>query len=270
MLVVVCAHFRRLLERRTGAETTLKEPKLSSAPWHPLRRCSSRLCQISMLMPVPRCQGECYMLCMCHLPSHKAPLAQEVHAPAAVEEVLAPPAPAAVKEVLAPPAPAAVEEVLAPPAPAAVKEVLAPPAPAAVKEVLAPPAPAAVEEVLAPPAPALTLLQQEFLAEEKAAREKVQEMVKRYRAMNRGPMNKMQQIEVDNLFRALIKTAQLKKMEAEEEEARCSQARHRIAPACRLVAWSHVPGSQLGSCRRGQIPSCLTRNTRTCFPLGFY
>ncbi|CAJ1349342.1 unnamed protein product [Effrenium voratum] len=163
-------------------------------------------------------EGECYMLCMCHLPSHKAPLAQEVHAPAAVEEVLAPPAPAAVKEVLAPPAPAAV------------KEVLAPPAPAAVKEVLAPPAPAAVEEVLAPPAPALTLLQQEFLAEEKAAREKVQEMVKRYRAMNRGPMNKMQQIEVDNLFRALIKTAQLKKMEAEEEEARCSQA-HNLAPA---------------------------------------
>ncbi|CAJ1349341.1 unnamed protein product [Effrenium voratum] len=151
-------------------------------------------------------EGECYMLCMCHLPSHKAPLAQEVHAPAAVEEVLAPPAPAAVKEVLAPPAPAAVEEVLAPPAPAA------------------------VEEVLAPPAPALTLLQQEFLAEEKAAREKVQEMVKRYRAMNRGPMNKMQQIEVDNLFRALIKTAQLKKMEAEEEEARCSQA-HNLAPA---------------------------------------
>ncbi|CAJ1349345.1 unnamed protein product [Effrenium voratum] len=143
---------------------------------------------------------------------------EEVHAPAAVEEVLAPPAPAAVKEVLAPPAPAAV------------KEVLAPPAPAAVKEVLAPPAPAAVEEVLAPPAPALTLLQQEFLAEEKAAREKVQEMVKRYRAMNRGPMNKMQQIEVDNLFRALIKTAQLKKMEAEEEEARCSQA-HNLAPA---------------------------------------
>ncbi|CAJ1376585.1 unnamed protein product [Effrenium voratum] len=172
-------------------------------------------------------EGEYYMLCMCHLPSHKAPLAQEVHAPAGVEEVLAPPAPAAVK---APPAPAAVEEVLAPPAPAAVKEVLAPPAPAAVKEVLAPPAPAAVEEVLAPPAPALTLLQQEFLAEEKAAREKVQEMVKRYRAMNRGPMNKMQQIEVDNLFRALIKTAQLKKMEAEEEEARCSQA-HNLAPA---------------------------------------
>ncbi|CAJ1349340.1 unnamed protein product [Effrenium voratum] len=155
-------------------------------------------------------EGECYMLCMCHLPSHKAPLAQEVHAPAAVEEVLAPPAPAAVKEVLAPPAPAAVEEVLAPPAPAA------------------------VEEVLAPPAPALTLLQQEFLAEEKAAREKVQEMVKRYRAMNRGPMNKMQQIEVDNLFRALIKTAQLKKMEAEEEEARCSQA-HNLAPADEAV-----------------------------------
>ncbi|CAJ1376590.1 unnamed protein product [Effrenium voratum] len=156
---------------------------------------------------------------------------EEVHAPAGVEEVLAPPAPAAVK---APPAPAAVEEVLAPPAPAAVKEVLAPPAPAAVKEVLAPPAPAAVEEVLAPPAPALTLLQQEFLAEEKAAREKVQEMVKRYRAMNRGPMNKMQQIEVDNLFRALIKTAQLKKMEAEEEEARCSQA-HNLAPADEAV-----------------------------------
>ncbi|CAJ1376587.1 unnamed protein product [Effrenium voratum] len=176
-------------------------------------------------------EGEYYMLCMCHLPSHKAPLAQEVHAPAGVEEVLAPPAPAAVK---APPAPAAVEEVLAPPAPAAVKEVLAPPAPAAVKEVLAPPAPAAVEEVLAPPAPALTLLQQEFLAEEKAAREKVQEMVKRYRAMNRGPMNKMQQIEVDNLFRALIKTAQLKKMEAEEEEARCSQA-HNLAPADEAV-----------------------------------
>ncbi|CAJ1376583.1 unnamed protein product [Effrenium voratum] len=155
-------------------------------------------------------EGEYYMLCMCHLPSHKAPLAQEVHAPAGVEEVLAPPAPAAVKEVLAPPAPAAV------------------------KEVLAPPAPAAVEEVLAPPAPALTLLQQEFLAEEKAAREKVQEMVKRYRAMNRGPMNKMQQIEVDNLFRALIKTAQLKKMEAEEEEARCSQA-HNLAPADEAV-----------------------------------
>ncbi|CAJ1376591.1 unnamed protein product [Effrenium voratum] len=152
-------------------------------------------------------EGEYYMLCMCHLPSHKAPLAQEVHAPAGVEEVLAPPAPAAVK---------------------------APPAPAAVEEVLAPPAPAAVKEVLAPPAPALTLLQQEFLAEEKAAREKVQEMVKRYRAMNRGPMNKMQQIEVDNLFRALIKTAQLKKMEAEEEEARCSQA-HNLAPADEAV-----------------------------------
>ncbi|CAJ1376584.1 unnamed protein product [Effrenium voratum] len=144
----------------------------------------------------------------------------------------APIAAAATKEEVH--APAGVEEVLAPPAPAAVKEVLAPPAPAAVKEVLAPPAPAAVEEVLAPPAPALTLLQQEFLAEEKAAREKVQEMVKRYRAMNRGPMNKMQQIEVDNLFRALIKTAQLKKMEAEEEEARCSQA-HNLAPADEAV-----------------------------------
>ncbi|CAJ1376588.1 unnamed protein product [Effrenium voratum] len=141
----------------------------------------------------------------------------------------APIAAAATKEEVH--APAGVEEVLAPPAPAAVK---APPAPAAVEEVLAPPAPAAVKEVLAPPAPALTLLQQEFLAEEKAAREKVQEMVKRYRAMNRGPMNKMQQIEVDNLFRALIKTAQLKKMEAEEEEARCSQA-HNLAPADEAV-----------------------------------
>lgn len=95
-----------------------------------------------------------------------------------------------------------------------------------VPKVHAQPAPA--PQVLAPPAPAPTLLQQQFLEEEKAAKQKVQDLVKRYRAMNGGPMNRMQQIEVDNLFRSLIKTAQLKKMEGEEEEAR-SQARFSIA-----------------------------------------
>ncbi|CAJ1328456.1 unnamed protein product [Effrenium voratum] len=79
----------------------------------------------------------------------------------------------------------------------------------------------APEEVLAPPAPALTLLQQEFDLAANAARAEVNERVKYFRSLNGGgSMTRMQELEIRNLWNCLIKTAELKRMQGEEEEAR--------------------------------------------------
>ncbi|CAJ1330762.1 unnamed protein product [Effrenium voratum] len=87
-------------------------------------------------------------------------------------------------------------------------------------------------EVLAPPTLALTLLQQNFLEAEMAAKEEVQGKVAEFRRMNGGrPMNGPQRVEVENLFKLRMKTAELAKMEAEEEERRKAAAEeHNLAP----------------------------------------